>query len=663
MLHTVSLDRNGIVPAPGEVVSIAIRTPTAEEFTALFPGQTQAVSTDFTQSYTSLIKSLVASTPGMVSATNLSNGLLLTFSASWNGTFQFTRTTLDLNYDGDKRSSFVIETPSQGVIADGETNYEIAGTYVAPPAPPQLASLVIDVDYHYPSAANGTKVGTISGLDQYGAPIALDTLSILGTESGRYALDGFDLETTAVAADFEGDPQAAYNNNTLGIPFYNLTFEAASGAVEIQQAIRIRMRAPEINPNGGAGGTQQIRSDTGALMTSLNSATANREIRISSSFHKSELNGNITNVLSAPNISVLGHERHIFLKDGRLTVDSDGFILRGLDCAAGGDLSGQTPDNRDSLELRHAKNGLIAYCTFRNSLDELVSVISGLGPFCRNIRFYRCLFLDPLFATLLTGTYAKHSEGNHAFGPILYNYMMNIVVDQCVGIGTRQRFWLLNKGRALLMQNCFSAYDGGSSSQWATAFNSSASSKEFNTNLTDIVRGNLYYGVSGAPRANAIVANRIGSGAYCHIPTTGNYLNHFIDPIDGATLNDDPITSVTLLNSDASSIVGYEPFVPFYEPQRTDGHANKLALRNTLIGRDDMMVGARTGAIDDDPQPGFGAMSKYCGTALNKLVTTRAISRPKPEDLARDWGSDWLGGTDAVTGLPAAIGNMTDLYT
>lgn len=663
MVHTVSLDRNGVTPEADEIITIDIRTPTPEEFAVAFPGQTQAISTDFSQSYTSLIKSLVASTTGMVSATDLANGLRLTFSAAWNGTFAFTRTTLNqAEEQGDKRSSFVIENPSHGTITDGEANYEIIDTFVEP-IELVPTTIVIDTDYHYPGAAAGTKVGTVSVLDQEDDQIAVDSLTLLDTLGGRYAMDGADLELTAVAADFEGEPQAFYENNTIGIPHYDLPFQAVKGATTIQQTVRIRYRAPEINPNGGDGGTVSNPASTGDLRTAITSDTPNREVRIPASFFKSENNGNFTVLMDAANKSLYGHERHIFLRDGRITVDSNGFKIVNIVAAAGGDIAGNTPDNRDSGEFRRAKNGLISYCTFRHSLDELVSVISGLGPFCRNLRFYRCLFLDPMFATLDTTNYVKHSEGNHAYGPISYNYQMNIVFDQCVFIGTRQRAPLLNKGRGLLVQNCFMAYDGTGATQWATAFSSSASSKEINTNLTGIVRGNLYYPVSGAPRANAIVANKIGTGAYCHIPTTGNYLNHFIDPIDGATLNDDPITSVTLLNSDAAAIVGYEPFVPFYDPERTDGTANKLALRNLLIGRDDMMVGARVGADDDDPQPGYANMNKYDGTALNKLVTTRAINRPKPEDLARDWGTDWLGGTNTVTGLPAAIGNMTDLYT
>lgn len=664
---TVSLDRNGVAQPPGQNVSIQIRTTTTEEFELLYPGETQAVfPDDFTQSFTSLISSLVASTPGMVSAVSVQGaGMILTFSSSWNGTFAFTRTTnFQAGEQGDKRSSFLIENASQGTILVAERSHVIVDTYV-PPVVLTLTTLVIDTDYHLPSQAAGEDVGDVSGLDQNGDPISVDSLTLINDEGGRYTLVGNTLKTTAVAADFEGPPVAFYENRTLGIPFYNPTFQAQHGAqTPIQQAIRIRYQAPEINPAGGSGGSETSFTDTGAMRTAIASATTNRRIRIAASFKKSEVNGNLTTLMAASNLSLIGHESHIFLRDKCILVDSNGFVMKNLVMAAGADPSGGSADNRDSGEFRAARNGLVAYCTIRHSLDELLSVISGASPFCRNIRFYRTAFIDPLFDTQDTVNYVKHSEGAHAFGPISYNYMMNIVFDQCVFIGTRQRAPLLNKGRGLLVQNCFVAYDGSATSQFATCFNSSNSSKENNTNLTGIVRGNLYWPVpdGSAPRANAIVANRIGAGAYCYIPTSGPEMNHFINPV-GPVLTDDPITSVTLRNSDAAAIVNYEPFVPFYSCLPTNSIANRQALYDILLGPTTCMVGARVGADDDDPQPGYTNMNKYDGRTFNKIITEGRIFRPRPEDLARDWGSDWLGGTDTVTGLPAAIGNMTDLYT
>ena len=71
---------------------------------------------------------------------------------------------------------------------------------------------------------------------------------------------------------------------------------------------------------------------------------------------------------------------------------------------------------------------------------------------------------------------------------------------------------------------------------------------------------------------------------------------------------------------------------------------------------------AKNKQTSDKPVDGFAAMNAYDGRTFNKMVTDGNVFRPKPEDLARDFGSDWLGGVDSVTGLPAAVGNMTDLY-
>lgn len=663
---TITRNLNGL---PHQDSSVKFRTLNATEFDDEFPGETQALASDFTEGYgdTSSSPLRVACAAAGIDVIHVGGQYdQLIWTALSQDSVTFRRHASNHPDDqGDKISAYILTDPSVGAVADPIASFGILSDFVAP-STLQIADVGLVYTLRRTTASAGE---VVCWIEASAGAIAADGVSLNSDADGKFAVGApvagrYPIITTSVACDFEGLPVGS-SAQTRGVSHETISVRALGTAAEtIDLSINIWPELPLIEVTGDETGNNQDLTTASAINSALHSSVSNRTLSIpdpgiyklpSTGVRNDDrsnatwrgVRGVVLRVGRGPEIRKGSNKlyKNISFRAGAHFVTEVGGDPSNVDNLVGG----LSPDTR--LEMVKFEN-----CSFSLSWDELLSIIQaqGSGQYPRGIWFERCLFHSPLI-DIRDGI-------PHHYGPIVaYEFCGWVVVNKCVFASCAMRSPFVGKSRWVSLRNNVIYYRSTNVSGHSAITIKADNSVQNNQDISLDIRGNLLKCEEGLNqtdgRSVAIGAQALGTGSYINAHFDDPpYENHFFQHAVGTPLfADDPLVLATHVKKHvgttdaalASSFVDFDPFIgPDYDYWPTDTESARQALWEDVRG----YAGNRARAGDPYDGPlvfGDSALDRFDyalwqGPGLT-LLTDGKRSGPLHASVDAAYGTAWDG--------------------